>query len=79
MESMTPAQIKDIVEQVRQGNQVNMINEVNKAEETFRENENVMAEETRAWYRNKRTERRNLKKTASDQIPSYWGQKDCLK
>ena len=48
MESMTPAQIKDIVEQVRQGNQVNMINEVNRAEETFRENENVMAEETRA-------------------------------
>ena len=45
---MTPAQIKDIVEQVRQGNQVNMINEVSKAEETFRENENVMAEKTRA-------------------------------
>lgn len=32
---MTPAQIKDIVEQVRQGNQVNMINEVTKQRKHF--------------------------------------------
>ena len=39
-------QIKDTVEQIRQGKQIKAITEVNKTEESPRENENVMGKES---------------------------------
>lgn len=39
-------QIKDTVEQIRQGKQIKTITEVNKTEESSQENENVMGKES---------------------------------
>ena len=66
---MTPGQIKDKVEKIRQENQIK-INEVKEKVGPPWENENVNAEETveETWCRSKRTERRNLKKNTLDQI-----------
>ena len=48
LENLTPEQVENTIEQIRQGNEINKINQPVQQEERFEENENFVAENKEA-------------------------------